>query len=94
MEGPSRTKMLQHRSKKNALPQTSGDAKVQVMFNSGRTSVLAIRCSDVTLEFLEQFCAEHGLTLTEKDNYYHLSEKNEAVVPNFIELQYGKIYNR
>ena len=72
MEGPSRSKMLQHKARATH-PITDGDIRVTVRFEKGRTSLLSIRTTEVTLEYLKYFCEEHNLTLTEKDGYYDLS---------------------
>jgi len=73
MERPSRSMMLRHKPRSPELPITDGNAKVQVVFERGTTSLLVIRSSDVTREFLQIFCDEHNLTLTEKNGYYYLS---------------------
>lgn len=72
MERPSRTKMLQQKYCNKAQPQTDGDKKVKVQFESGKASLLAIRSTEVTYEFLFQFCKEHGLMLKDDGNYYYL----------------------
>ena len=73
MERPSRSKMLRYKPRSTDLPAPDGDSKVQVILQRGTTSLLVIRNSDVTREFLQIFCDEHKLTLTEKNGYYYLS---------------------
>lgn len=71
---PSRSKMLQHQPKLcTPHPITDGDVKVKVCFERGTTSFLSIRTTEVTAEYLEYFCKEHNLTMTEKNGYFNLS---------------------
>ena len=73
MERPSRSKMLQHKPKRNLIPNKPGDYKIQEKYNKGLSKDLVISCSSVTPEFIEAFCAEHSITFRIQGKYYYLS---------------------